>query len=140
MGGVMISRKVMQSRLGWLSTIVEPHMKQEAEATEMVKDIAEVHKEEQIQATQKNQPSHALRSMDTLEVMEAVKEETSKEQKDVIGKPIELEITEAVKDEKEETSKEQKDVIGKSTELEVTEAVKDEKEETSKEQDDIIEK
>ena len=27
MGGVMISRKVMRGRLGWLSSMVEPHTK-----------------------------------------------------------------------------------------------------------------
>ena len=141
MGGMMILRKVMRSRLGWLSTAVEPHMKQEAETTEMVKDVVEVHEEEQIQATRKNQPSHALRSTNTLEITEAVKDEKekiNKEQKDMIGKPNELEITEAVKDEKEETSKEQKDMIKKPNGCEVKEAVKDEKEQTSEEQKDVI--
>ena len=85
-GGVVISRQEMRSRLGWLSTEVEPHMKQETETTEIVKEVEEVHQEAQIQATQENQPSHAFTSTDTLEVTEVVKDkyvEISNEQKDV---------------------------------------------------------
>ena len=143
MGGMMISRKVMQSRLGWLSTMVEPHMKQEAETTEIVKDIAEVHEEEKIEATQEDQPSHVLTSTETPKVTEAVKDEyieTSKHQEDVVEKHAEIEVTESVKDEYVDTSKEQEGMVEKSAELEVTEAVKDECEEISKEQKDTVEK
>ena len=55
--------------------MVEPHMKQETETTERVTDVQEVHEEEQVQATQKDQLSHALTFTDTLEIMEAVKNE-----------------------------------------------------------------
>ena len=60
MGGVIISRKVMLGRLGWLSTVVEPHMKQEAKAMEGVKDFQEVHNEDQVQCKQEDQLSHTL--------------------------------------------------------------------------------
>ena len=143
MGGVIISRKVMQSRLGWLSTVIESHMKQETKTTQMVEDIQEVHKEEQVQATQEDQPSHALISTDTLEIMDVVKNEyieTSKQQKDMVENPTEIEVTESIKDEYVETGEEQKDVIEKPAELEVADAVKDEKEEMSKQQDNIIQK
>ena len=109
MGGMMISRKIMQSRLGWPSTMVEPHMKQEAETTEMVKDIAEVHEEEKIQATQEDQLSHVLTSTETPEVTKAVKDEymeTSKHQEDMVEKHAEIEVTKSVNDEYVETSKE----------------------------------
>ena len=88
-GSLVISRQEMRSRLGWLSTEVEPQMKQEAETMEIVKEVDEVQEEAQIQATQEDQLSHALTSTDTLKVMEAVKDEcveTSKEQKDIIEK------------------------------------------------------
>ena len=88
-GGVVILRQEMQSRLGWLSTEVEPHMKQETETMEIVKEVEEVHKEAQIQATQENQLSHALTSTDTLEVTEVVRDEyveISREQKDIVEK------------------------------------------------------
>ena len=141
MGSMMISRKVMQGRLGWLSTVVEPHMKQETEAMEGVKDIQEVHKEDQVQGAQEDQLSNAL--TDTLEITEVAKNkniETNKEEKDVTENFTQTKITESVKDEYMEASGEQKDVVKKPTELEVTETVKDEKEELSKEQDHIIEK
>ena len=99
MGGVMISMKVMRGRLGWLSTVVEPHTKQETEAMEGVKDVQEVHKEDQVQGAQEDQLSHAL--TDTLEVTEVAKNEnveTNKEEKDMIGKFAQTEITESVKD------------------------------------------
>ena len=137
MGGMMILRKVMRSRLGWLSTVVEPHMKQETETTEGVKDVQEVHEEEQVQATQEDQLSHALTFTDTLEITEAVKNEyveTSKEQKDMVGNLAEIEVMESVKDEYVEASEEQKDVIEKREVAEV------EYVEITKEQDDIIEK
>ena len=123
--------------------MVEPHMKQETETMEMVKDVQEVHEEEQVQATQEDQPSHTLTSTDTLEITEVVKNEyveTSKEQKDVVENLTEIEVTESVKDKYLETIEEQKDVIERPAELEVTEAVKDEKEETIKEQDNIVQK
>ena len=46
MGGMMVSRRVMQGRLGWLSTMVEPDTKQELEAMEGVTDVQEVHEED----------------------------------------------------------------------------------------------
>ena len=86
-------------------------MKQETETTDIVKEAEEVHKEAQIQATQEDQPSHALTSTDTVEVREAVKDEyveTSKEQKDVEKREVvqlaEIEVTEVVKDEYMEIS------------------------------------
>ena len=85
-GGIVISRQEMRSRLGWLSTEVEPQLKQELETTEIVE---EAHKEAQTQATQEHQPSHALASTDTLEAADIVKGEyveENKEQKDVVEK------------------------------------------------------
>ena len=141
MGGMMISRKVMRGRLGWLSTIVEPHTQQEMEATEGVKGIQEIHMEDQVQGAQEDQLSHTL--TDTLEITEVAKNEnieTNKQEKDVIGNFAQTKITESVKDKYVEASEGQKDVVEKPAELEVTETVKDEKEEISKEQDDIVEK
>ena len=140
-GGVMISRKVMRGQLGWLSTVVEPDMKQEPEAMEGVKDIQEVHEEDQVQGAHEDQLSHAL--MDTLEITEVTKNkniEASKEEKEVMGNLTQVEIMEPVKDAYVEGSGEQKDVTEKAAEFEVTETVKDEKEEMDKEQDDTVEK
>ena len=131
-GGMMISRKEMQSRLGWLSTEVEPHMKQETETMEIAKEVEEVHKEAQIQAAQEDQPSHTLTSTKVephmkqeTETMEMVKdvekvheeEQIQATQEDQLSHALTftdtLEVREAVKDEYVETSKEQKDVVEK---------------------------
>ena len=132
-GGVMISRKVMQGRFGWLSTVVEPHTKQEAKAMEGVKDVQVVHDENQVQGKQEDQLSHTL--TDTLEITEVAKNENveaNKEEKDVIGNFTQTEITESVKDQYVEARGGQKDVVEKPAELEVTETVKDDKDEISK--------
>ena len=53
--------------------MVEPHTKQETEAMEGVKDVQEVHEEDQVQGAQEDQLSHAL--MDTLKITEVAKNE-----------------------------------------------------------------
>ena len=141
MGGVMISRKVMRGRLGWLSTVVEPDTKRETKAMEGVKDVQQVHEEDQVQGAHEDQLSHAL--MDTLEITKVTKNknvETSKEEKEVMGNLAQVGIMEPVKHEYIEASGEQKDMTEKTTEFEVMETVKDEKEEINKEQDDTVEK
>ena len=141
MGGIMISRKVMRGQLGWLSTVVEPDMKQETEVMEEGKDIQEVHEEDQIQGAHKDQLSPALAG--TLEITEVTKNENieaSKEEKEMIGNLAQVEITEPVKDEYEGASGKQTDVTEKATEFEVTETVKYEKEEMNEEEHHMVEK
>ena len=141
MGGMMILRRVMQGQLGWLSTVVEPDMKQEPEAMEGVTDVQEVHAEDQVQGAHEDQLSHAL--TDTLEITEVTKNkdaEAGKEEKEVMGNLGQVEITEPVKDAYTEASEQQKDMIEKAAEFEVMETVKEEKEEMNKEQGDVVEK
>ena len=110
-------------------------------AIEGVKDIQEVHEEDQEQGAHGDQLSHAL--TDTLEITEVTKKENikaSKEEKEVMGNLLQVEITELLTDEYVEASGEPKDVTEKTAEFEVTETVKDEKEEMNEEQDDTIEK
>ena len=141
MGGIMILRRVMQGRLGRLSTMVEPDMKQEPEAMEGVTDVQEVHEEDQVQGAHEDQLSHAL--TDTLEITEVTKNENaeaSKEEKEVLGNLTQVEITEPVKDVYAEASGQQKDVTEKAAEIELKETVKDKKEEMNKEQGNMVEK
>ena len=80
-GGLVIFKHEMWSRLGWLSTKVVPQVKQEAERMDTMED--EVMR---IQNTQEGQPGDVLASVDTIEVMEGIKEdcgETNKEQENV---------------------------------------------------------
>ena len=85
-GGVVISKHEMQSRLGWFSTKIEPQMKQERETMTTIEDIKKIHEVVRIQDTQENQTGDALTSVDTLKVMDAIKDncsEINKEQKNI---------------------------------------------------------
>ena len=81
-GGVVILRQEMQSRLGWLNTKGETHLKQEMETMEIVKEVDEIPEEAQTQATQEHQPSHTLASTDTLKAMDILKDECEKESRE----------------------------------------------------------
>ena len=69
MGGVMVSRKMIRSRLGWLSTVAEPLTKQKTKAAMEIEVVQEKHNEDWVQDKdddQKNQeltePSEVTRS------------------------------------------------------------------------------
>ena len=94
---------------------------------EEVKDIQEVHEEDQVQGRHE-------------EVTKNENVKGIKEEKEVMGNVDQVEITEPLKDEYEEASGEQKDVTEKPAEFKVTEIIKDEKEEMKEEQDDMVEK
>ena len=99
MGGMVISRKVMQARLGWLSTMVEPDTKQEMDAMEGMENVQEMHEEDQVQGTHEDQWSHAL--TDALETTGITKNKnvgTSKEEKEAMENPAQVENTEPLKD------------------------------------------
>ena len=92
-----------------------------------VKDIQEVHEEDQVQGGHEEVTRN--------ENMEGIKEE-----KEVMGNLDQVEITEPLKDEYKEASGEQKVVTKKAAEFKVTETIKDEKEEMKEDQDDMVEK
>ena len=99
MGGMVISRKVMQGRLGWLSTIVEPDMKRETDTMEGMENVQEIYKEDQVQGTHKAQWSHML--MDALETTGITKNENvgkSKEEKKAMENTAQVENMEPLKD------------------------------------------
>ena len=127
MGGVMISRRIMRGRLGWLSTVVEPDTKREMEVMEEVKDIQEVHEEDQVQGRHE-------------EVTKNENVKGIKGEKEVMGNVDQVEIMEPLKDKYKEASGEQKDVTERPAECKVTEIIKDEKEEMKEEQDNMVEK
>ena len=45
-GGVMVSRKMIRDRLGWLSTVGEPKTEQETKAVMEIEVVQEKHDEE----------------------------------------------------------------------------------------------
>ena len=92
-----------------------------------VKDIQQVHEEDQVQGRHE-------------EVTKSKNVKGIKEEKEVMGNVDQVEITEPLKDEYKEASGEQKDVTEKPAEFKVMEIIKDEKEEMKEEQDDMVEK
>ena len=88
-GGMVILKHEMRNRLEWCSTRVEPQMKQETETTDTIKEVEKIHEVVWIQDTQENQLEDALTSIDTLKVMDLIKDdcgEINKEQKNVTKK------------------------------------------------------
>ena len=49
MGGVIVSRKMIRDRLGWLSTVAEPQMEQETKAVMEIEVVQEKHEEDRVQ-------------------------------------------------------------------------------------------
>ena len=99
MGGMVISRKVMRGRLGWLSTVVEPDTKQETDAMERMENVQEMDKEDKVQCTHEDHWSHTL--TDALETTGITKNENvgkSKEEKEAMENPAQVENTEPLKD------------------------------------------
>ena len=99
-----------------------------------MENIKEMHEEDQVQGTHEDQWSHTL--TDALETTGITKNEnagTSKEEKEALENPAQVENTEPLKDDFAEAGGERKDVIERRVESELMETVKEEKEETNKE-------
>ena len=48
MGGVIVSRKMIRDRLGWLSTVAEPQMEQETKAVMEIEVVQEKQDEDRV--------------------------------------------------------------------------------------------
>ena len=55
MGGVMVSRRMIQSRLRWLNTVAEPQMEQKTKADMEIEVVQEKHEEDRVQDKDNNQ-------------------------------------------------------------------------------------
>ena len=133
-GSMVISRKVMRGRLGWLNTVVEPDMKQKMDAMKGMENVQEMHEEDQVQGTHEDQLNHVL--TDALETTEITKNKnvgTSKEEKEAMENPPQVENMEPLKDDFTKAGGERKEVIERRFESELMETVKEEKEETNEE-------
>ena len=99
-----------------------------------MENVQEMHEEDQVQGTHEDQLSHAL--TDALETTEITKNKnvgTSKEKKEAMENPTQVENMEPLKDNFAEAGGERKDVIERRVESELMETVKEEKEETNEE-------
>ena len=103
MGGVMISRKMIRNRLGWLSTVAEPQTEQKTKAAMEIEVVQEKHDEDWVQdkhGDQQNQeltdPPEATRSTEKENV------EKGEGEKNVPEILTHVNVTEVAKDKKEE--------------------------------------
>ena len=55
MGGVMVSRRIIRSRLGWLNTVAEPWIEQKTKADMEIEVVQEKHEEDRVQDKDDNQ-------------------------------------------------------------------------------------
>ena len=106
MGGVMVSRRMIQSRLGWLNTIAEPQTEQKTKAAMEIEVVQEKHEEDCMQDKdddQQNQestePPEVTRSTENENV------EKGRGEENVSAILAHIHVMEIAKDEKEEIGK-----------------------------------
>ena len=103
MGGVMVSRKMTRSRLGWLSTVAEPQTEQKNKAAMEIEVVQEKHDEDRVQDKDNDQQNQEL--TEPPEVTRSTEKENvekGKGEKNVPGILAHVKVTEVSKDEKEE--------------------------------------
>ena len=114
MGGVMVSRKMIRNRLGWLSTVAEPQTEQKTKAALEIEVVQEKHDEDWLQDKHDNQQNQEL--TDPPEVTRSTEKENVEKgegEKNVPGILAHIKVTEVAKDEKEEIDEERDDMIDK---------------------------
>ena len=79
MGGVMVSRRMIRSRLGWLSTVAEPQMEQKTKAAMEIEVVQEKHDEDQVQDKDDDQQNQEL--TEPPEVTRSTEKENRKRQR-----------------------------------------------------------
>ena len=103
MGGVMVSQKMIRSRLGWLSTVAEPQMEQKTKAAMEIEVVQEKHDEDRVQDKDDDQQSQEL--TEPPEVTRSTEKENiekGKGEQNVPGILAHVKVTEVAKDKKEE--------------------------------------
>ena len=102
-GGVMVSQKMIRSRLGWLSTVAEPQMEQKTKATMEIEVVQEKHDEDRVQDKDDDQQNQEL--TERREVTRSTEKENVEKgegDKNVSGILTHVKVMEIAKDEKEE--------------------------------------
>ena len=114
MGGVMVSRRMIQSRLGWLNTVSEPQTEQKTKTAMETEVVVEKHDENRVQdkdADIQNQeltePSDVTRSTEKENI------EKGKGDENVSGILAYVEVMEIAKEQKEDIGEERDDMIVK---------------------------
>ena len=114
MGGVMVSQKMIQSRLGWLSTVAEPQMEQKTKAAMGIEVVQEKHDEDRLLDKQDDQQNQEFR--DPPEVTRSTEKENMEKgegEKNMPGILAHIKVTEVAKNEKEEINEDRDNLIDK---------------------------
>ena len=107
MGGVMVSQRMIRSRLGWLSTVAEPQMEQKTKAAMESEVVREKHDKDQVQDKDDDQQNQEL--TEPPEVTRSTEKENIEKgegEKNVSGILAHVNVREIAKDEKEEIGEE----------------------------------
>ena len=114
MGGVMVSRRMIQSRLGWLNTVSEPQTEQKTKTAMETEVVREKHDENRVQDKDANiqnqeltEPSDITRSTEKENI------EKGKGDENVSGILAYIEVMEIAKEQKEDIGEERDDMIVK---------------------------
>ena len=107
MGGVMVLRRMIRSRLGWLSTVAEPQTEQKTKAAMETEVVQEKHDEDQVQDKDDDQQNQEL--TEHPEVTRSTKKdniEKGEGEKNVPGILAHVDVMEIAKDKKEDIGEE----------------------------------
>ena len=121
MGGVMVSQKMIQNRLGWLSTVAEPQMEQKTKAAMEIEVVQEKHNEDQVQDKHDNQQNQEL--TEPPEVTRSTEKENIEKGEGEKNMPeilAHVKVMEVAKNEKEEIDEEWENKIDKQEIQQVT--------------------
>ena len=103
MGGVMVSRRMIRSRLGWLNTVAEPQTEQKTKADMEIEVVQEKHNEDQVQDKDDDQQNQELaESPEVTRSTEKENVEKGEGEQNVLGILTHVNVMEIAKKEKEE--------------------------------------
>ena len=111
MGGVMVSRRMIRSRLGWLNTVAEPQTEQKTKAAMEIEVVQEKHDEDQVQDEDDQQIQELTEPPEVTRSNEKKNVEKDKGEKNMSGILVHVDVMEIAKDEKEEIGEERDDMI-----------------------------
>ena len=105
---------MIQSRLGWLSTVTEPQTEQKTKAAMEVEVVQEKNNEDQVQDKDDDQQNQELTEPpEVTRPTEKENVEKGEGEKNVPGILAYVKVTEVAKDEKEEIDEDRDDMIDK---------------------------
>ena len=107
MGGVMVSQRMIRSRLGWLNTVSEPQTEQKTKTAMETEVVREKHDENRVQDKDNdNQNQELTEPSDITRSTEKESVEKGEEDENVSGILAHVEVMEIAKEQKEDIGEE----------------------------------